>query len=272
MAIEVIDLKNEDVSSELLLKLRGDGWEKVYNYGHSKDNLRKPIVAANVRNDIRYLGFDDKSGEILAAMEKITEIANTGDVESRKDRQAYRNQLEKVYKKMAEKLKEKIGDRKGLIFPPKNGGIFVKEVYEKMGFENFYDYQMSRQHGENGELMVAVKEEKNNPKMEDFEVYVIADDCIASDVSADATLRKIKRYLEEREILIKDKEIIITVSAASVRGVESLIESNSELGYGKIEVIAATPVYEMSDNFYLIERRGDQVLQVVGDMGNWSKP
>ena len=65
--------------------------------------------------------------------------------------------------------------------------------------------------------------------------------------------------------------VIIAVSAATQKGLESLLSETTRVyfGFGNIEAIVAAPVYAMDEHYYLIHPDG---RYVVGDMGNYTRP
>jgi hypothetical protein len=268
------------IIKESFVKEGGIGsYHLVIDFGHSRDGLRKPVpqnerITANTRKDLVYLCFENSV--IAEKMALITQLANdpTKNYENQEDRQEYRNNLGIVYQVLAEEVRKRIGGQNALIFPPKNGGIFVKEVYEQAGFpygSSFFDYRMSRILGEDGRLMVGVKFGEKNPKITDARVFVFADDCLASDISAWGTLEYIKQELVKGNIFPSEARVIIAVAAATQRGLESLLSPQAKdyFGFGSLEAIAGIPVYQMTENFYLQHPDG---RYVVGDMGKWTRP
>jgi len=254
-------------------------YDEIFDFGHSRDCLREPVppnerITTNTRKDLVYLCFENPV--IVEKMALITQLANdpTKSYENQEDRQEYRKNLGVVYQVLAEKVRQRIGWQNALIFPPKNGGIFVKEVYEQAGFpygSSFFDYRMSRILGEDGRLMVGVKFGENNPMITDARVFVFADDCLASDISAWGTLEYIKQELARWHIFPSEARVIIAVAAATQRGLESLLspEAKNHFGFGSLETVAGIPVYQMTKNFYLQHPDG---RYVVGDMGKWTRP
>ena len=103
---------------------------------------------------------------------------------------------------------------------------------------------------------------------------MVIDDCLASDVSAWTTLDLMKRRYPSI------RNAIVAVSAATQRGVESLIDdwksmnSREWKGMG-LRIKAAVPVFAMNPHFYLMrtpeEGYPDDTFY-VGDMGRWAAP
>lgn len=267
---------------ESFVKEGGRGpYDWVMDFGHSRDDLRQVVpfterITDNRRADLVFLGFDEP--KILARMRDVRGLANdpARSPDNKTDRDEYKLHLEFVYRGLAREVWNRIGSEKALLFPPRNGGIFVKEVYQKCGFPDagFFDYRMSRILGTDDRLMVGMKLGENNPAISGFRTFVFADDCLASDISAWGTLEMIKQDLEKNGISPSETRIIVAVSAGTQRGLESLLslEARKYFGFGKIEAIAAKPVYRMTVNFYLQELEEEPVEYVVGDMGKWTKP
>lgn len=264
---------------ENFIKEGGVGpYDWVMDFGHSRENLRQVVplserITGNRRADLAFLGFDDP--KILMRMREIKRLANDPkrSFDRKTDREEYRLHLGFVYRELGRKVWDRVGSEKVLLFPPRNGGIYVREVYQKCGFpkENFFDYQMSRILGADGRLMVGIKLGENNPQIADFQTFVFADDCLASDISAWGTLEMIKEEMEKSQIPAFEARVIIAVSAGTQRGLESLLslETKKYFGFRRMEAIGARPVFQMTDNFYLQDLDGSYV---VGDMGKWTRP
>ena len=254
-------------------------YDAVWDFGTGKDRLRREVppserITSN-KDDIKYLCFEDPS--IRVNMAKITEIANDPgrSPDDPADRKKYREHLGEVYKKLAHEVKEKLRGEKALFFSPKNGGIYVQDVFTREGFppKDFYDYRMSRvlAKDEDGRehLNVSAQFASGNPRIGDYRTFVVADDCLASDISCYATLDLISSELRKKGTDPSEARAIISVSAATQRGLESLLSEKTKMkfGFGKIEAVAAMPVYKMTDKFYLQELDG---RFTVGDMGKWT--
>lgn len=130
---------------------------------------------------------------------------------------------------------------------------------------------MSRVQRNDGGLMVGATFGDNNPTIVKYKRFVFADDCLASDISAFATLELIKEKLARAKVPLSEAEILVTVSAATQRGLKSLLSQNTldHFGFGSIKAVVGTLVYQMDEHFYLQHPSG---RYVVGDMGNWTKP
>lgn len=264
---------------ESFVKEGGIGpYDWVMDFGHSRDGLRETVppeqrITKNTRKDLFFLGFNNP--RIAGRMREITRLAGdpTRSFDNKVVREEYRLHLEFVYRELARKVWDRIGSEKALFFPPKNGGIFVQEVYQKCGFpkDYFFDYKMSRILGDDGRLMVGARFGENNPKITDAQTFVFADDCLASDISACSTLEIIKVKLIKQGIFPSEAKVLIAVSAATQRGLESLLspQAKNHFGFRSLEAIAAIPAYQMTENFYLQHPDGSLV---VGDMGKWTRP
>jgi len=252
-------------------------FDRVIDFGSSRDSIREEVppenrITANLWPELTYLGFDIPI--VASRMRDICRLANDPNrsFNNPADREEYRSHLKIVYKELARSVAGRIDPQSALITPPKNGGIFVQEVYQEIGFpaENFLDYRMSRLLGKDGRLMVGVRLADKNPKISAFRNFVFADDCLASVISAWGTCEMIKEELE-KESALSEARVIIAVSAATQRGLTSLlsIESRRHFGFGRMEAVAAVPVYRLSEDYYLLEDNGNYT---VGDMGKWSLP
>lgn len=261
-------------------------YDTVMDFGTSRASLRGLVpqeerLTDNV-NNLTVLAFEQPL--VGQAMDMISLMANDHTKSSTvsDDRRDYRGHLARVYKAMAEEVIT-WGGKEGLIFPPLNGGRFVKDVFEgvfkgplkedstDLPVGNYFDYRMSRVQTRNGGLMVGTTVNKDNPQIADFRRFVFADDCLASDISAFGTLEMIKGELKAANVPISEAEVLITVSAATQRGVESLLspEARKHFGFGSIKLVAGILVYQMNDHFYLQHPDG---TYVVADMGEWTKP
>jgi hypothetical protein len=275
------DYLDRDANGQLWIKdtfvdtgARLGAYDYVFNFGTSESLLRglvpeKQRLTENI-DGLTVLGFKDLT--IKQAMNRISVLANEPDEDpdnpSDDKKKQYRDELEHVYDAMAKEALGWAGDDDVLVLTPKMGGVFVQEVFEKAGFppENFFDYRMSRVQRNDGGLMLGSTIAEKNPDITKFKKFVIADDCLASRISTLATIMLIKKKYEEAKLDFSEVEILITVSAASQRGAESLLsqETKDELGFGSIKIVTGTLVYQMNDHFYL--QNPDGTL-AVGDMG-----
>lgn len=266
----VIDKKHIDKGA------RVGPYDSIMDFGSSRNRL-KGIVPKEQRligsmGDVTILGFNDPL--IRQAMTEVSDLANDPERswKNSSDRKQYREKLRQVYEAMAGEVINLLGGNEALVFPPKNGGIFVQEVFQQVGFPSrgFFDYRMSRIHTNDHELMLGVALAENNPDIANYRRFVFADDCMASDISTFGTLEMIKEALIAKGVPLSEAEVIIAVSAMSQRGIESLLsqESLDYFGFGSIKVVAGVPVYKMNDNFYLLHPDG---RFVVGDMGHWTQ-
>ena len=252
-------------------------YDVVMDFGTSRAGLRG-LVPQEQRlsgdsDNLMVLGF--KQPLIREAMSTLTDLANdpSRSSENSDDRHAYRTALKRVYQEMAVEVDDWAGNKKALVFAPKNGGIFVQEVFEEMGFppSDFLNYRMSRVQKNDSGLIVGTTFGVNNPRITDYRKFVFADDCMASDISAFATMEIIKEALAKANVPLSEAEVLIAVSAATQRGLESLLSQSTKdyFGFGSIKAVAGMPVYKMDSHFYL-QHPDDRY--VVGDMGNWTQP
>ena len=251
-------------------------YEIVMDFGTSRAPRRDLVPEAQrLREDIdglTVLAFQEPT--IQQAMDTLSVLANDPNKSSDEptSRQEYRDKLALVYQAMARKVID-WGGRDALILAPKKGGIFVQDVFEDAGLpkEIFFDYRMSRVQRRDGGLMLGVTFGKDNPEISKFRKFVIADDCMASEISIFGSLELIKGKLEEAKIPLSEVEILITTSAATQRGLESLLsqETGDYFGFSSVRTVVGTLVYEMDDHFYLRHPDG---RFVVADMGDWTQP
>ena len=136
--------------------------------------------------------------------------------------------------------------------------------------EDIYDFHLSRI-PKDGNLLVGVGVGEENPSIANYRTFVVGDDCIATDVSAFTTMLMIREGLAKEKIPFSEVRVVIAVSAATQRGMESLTspETKEYFGFRSITAIAAVPVYSLNDHFYLTE---DDGRYTAGDMGDWTEP
>ena len=114
-------------------------YDWVVDFGYSRDGYRVSVplderIIANslCRPNMRFLGFTFP--KVRMAMRQITDLANTGSPRIPEDKEKYCRSLAKVYHALAEEVGEIVGKERALLLPPKNGGIFVAQEYQKYGF------------------------------------------------------------------------------------------------------------------------------------------
>ncbi len=253
-----------------------DSYDEIRDFDHTRDSLLEEVppeerIISN-RPDLEILELTN--AEIAAAMEGLTDLANDSgkSFDNSADRKQYRDFLKPVYTAVATRVREKVGREKVLYLPPKNGGIYVADVFMEKGVspEDIYDYRMSRILGKDGRLMVGVTFGRNNQQIADFRNFAFVDDCMASDISGHKTLEYVRGQLLVAHIDPKEAKVIIGVSVPSQRGLESILspETKAEFGFGSLEaVVARKPVPKMTPHFYL--QNADGRLS-VGDMGKWT--
>lgn len=257
----------------------GSKYQMIIDFGITRQTLRglipeKKRIHEN-RHDLIILSLHDEL--VTDIMANITTIANDPNKswKNSQDRREYRTALGSVYLEVAKTTKKLLDPEKPtLFFPPKNGGIYVEKMFRQVFTDPkkaFYDYQMSRIWTIDQGLMVGVNIGPNNPNIADFRQIVISDDCIASDVSAWGTMEMIKEETQKNNVLTNEVDVVIAVSAATQAGIESLLsdEAKEHFGFKSIRAVVATLAHQMNDHYYLQHPDG---RQVVGDMGNWTKP
>jgi hypothetical protein len=259
---------------------RTDGrYDTVIDFGDSMSQIRVPVPQAERlttnSDNLTVLAFEDPA--IRQAIEAITTLVNTDGRSSEfpEDRREYRQHLESVYAAMAKKTIEWAGGNKVLIYPPLNGGRFVKEVFAKAGFapgSRFLNYRMSRIRTNDGGLMVAITLAENNPDITDFKCHALADDCLASKISTFGTQLQIEDAFQAKNLSLANARLFVTFSVASQRGVESILspEGIKRFGFATTTAVVGDLSYSLTDNYYLLAADGKKPM--VEDMGNWTQP
>jgi hypothetical protein len=246
-------------------------FDEVFDFALSRDSLRSVVPVSDRITEnkpgLEYLSFSKP--EIKDNMQSLTMINKTSKPNDEKSRFAYQSFLSDVFGHISLRVKELVEGETPVFLPPLRGADLIRAYFRNNGFKidrsNTVDYELKRTKLEDGTFLVGANY-VNIPEG-DFTSAVILDDCIASDVSASASVHKIM------EKYPKIKKIIVAVSAASQRGLESLQQEFADSGI-ELYLIAATPVFEMNEDFYLLrtaEEGFDQGTQYVGDMGAWAE-
>jgi len=247
-------------------------FDVVFDYGRTREVLKAKVPTSEriTQNRLRleYLSFGDP--RMTLVMDRITNINSNNKPEDDVVRFNYQNNLYQVFRPITKRVKELI-QGETVFFPPLRGADLVRAFFQLEGFdintENTVDYELKRVLLEQGNLLVGETFNKTLPKKVKFQTAIVIDDCIASDVSMSATVQTI---LEKYPDI---KNIIIAVSAASQRGMESLQEESKNQNID-LHLIAAVPVFQMNDLFYLQRTKEEgysEGTQYVGDMGKWAK-
>lgn len=254
----------------------GGPYQVVTDFGHDLESLRGTVpsnrrIKVNSMPNVRFLGFEDT--EIVRNMSTLSHIANNGSPENSTDREAYREALGYVYKKLAIATIPRIIGKKTLILPPLNGGQYVRDVFREILEDqpirtDFFNYRLSRIITTEGNLMVGAVETGRNPKIAEYNSFWFADDCLASFASAWKTLKLIFDNLRRNKKDPAKCTVNMTVSAASQTGLEALLLDAQQFGFASINVVAALPIPSMNDHYYLLNPDGSLA---VGDMGELSR-
>lgn len=243
-------------------------YDAIYDFGWSREELRGEVPAAERisanTDSLKFVGLEKSDSDIDSLMRGITRTNEELDPANEQARFLYQSQLYEVYQLMKDYLTEHLGGERVVFFPPKNGGDLIRSFFQQMGViknpEDVVNFELKRILLEDGRLMVGVID--NYYPEGAYNTAVIIDDCLASDVSVVTTMDISKRYPSV-------EQTIVVVSAASQRGVEALLEEKN-----LTLLIAAVPVFAMSDNYYLLrtpEEGYPQETYFVGDMGKWAK-
>jgi uracil phosphoribosyltransferase len=207
-------------------------------------------------------------------MNKITALNSIEDPDVHV-RLAYQKTLSKIFRKLSEVLISQVDVNKSVFFPPLRGADLVSAFLQAEGVipnpSQIVNYELKRDYATDAKLPVVGIKDKNAYPEGKFESAIFIDDCLASDVSASASIDLIKSNYPKLE----NENIVIVVSAATQRGVEALIKE-----YPGIRIIVGTLVYSMNESFYLmrtpqeIDQAGmpyKEGIPFVGDMGAWAE-
>lgn len=263
--------------NEELFKVEKEGpFDYVMDFGNSRDWMRTKTrweleMRRNGKNKIiSCLSFEEPL--IEREMEVITNLVNNRSRSSERpsDRAEYRNHLRIVYWRLVSEVQKRIGLEEALILAPKPGGFLIKEAFKQNELQgDFFDYQSKRMQRSDGGLMVGIKIENNNPEIKNYNNFVLFFDCLASDVSAWASMELIKERFE-KDSLLKTR-VLVVAAAASQRCLEHLgsYETLNYFGFGNIEAVVAIPVYHRMDKNYNLFLEDGRM--VVGNMEEWTR-
>lgn len=247
-------------------------YDVVFDYGTTKHSLKAAVpMGDRIRRNIDITGMEFVglgNARVMASMHNITEI-NAQTIPSEEGaRYSYQQNLDRVFQPISDRVRTLVGVRQPLYFPPLRGADVVRAMFVNNGFEinegNMVDYELKRVLLKD-EIFLVGANFARIPKGR-FDTAVFIDDCLASDVSASATIHSIIERLPEV------KKVIVAVAAATQRGMESLRKEFKDSGLD-LHLIAGVPVFAMSDDYYMLRTPGEGYpagLQFVGDMGSWS--
>lgn len=247
----------------------------VIDFGRKLESLQTLVpktkrISAIIRCE-RVHCLSHKHPYIEQMMDSICRLANETNPSDPKARYMYRTGLASVYEVMANETQSVIRSKKVLVFAPKNGGIFLKDIFQKAGFQgDWFNYRMKRVMRPSGDLAVGLKTYNNNVQITDYQELIFADDCIASYVSTWGTFEYIKDRFKKAGISTKKIHMLIVTSVASQRSIEILVSKKTlnYFGFASIRAIIGIPAFCLSKKYYLLSPNGSLT---VGDMGNWTK-
>lgn len=243
-------------------------YDKVFDYGRTREHLRGEVpveerLISNGLPRVWYASFDYR--HVAEDMRELTNINRSGRSDNPIDRLHYQQRLELAYQPVMEEVRHAITGNP-VFLPPKNGGDLIRAFFMNREIirngQAVVDYELKRVLTESGLLVGQI--DKEFPEG-NFDTAVILDDCLATDVSASASIHEVKQRYPQVQ------RFIVTVSAATQRGVEALL---SEFSNEDLLVFAAIPVFKMDKQNYLrrtVHEGYPEEDYVVGDMGKWSK-
>lgn len=244
-------------------------FDAFYNFGLSRSPLTATVPQSErIRQDevgISFVSF--KYPEIAELMHQITRLNKFRLPEDSDARLLYQHYLYQVFEMMGPSVEKSI-EGNPVFFPPLNGGALIEAYFWNLGIISRPDqvakFELKRMHRKNGDLMVGVRDHAYPAG--NFSTGVVLDDCLASDVSASTSIDKMLGLYPSIE------NILVVISAATQKGVESLLE---EWKGHNVRVIAGVPVFSMNPDFYLMRTKEEGYPEntlYVGDMGKWAKP
>lgn len=262
-----------------LPSLVGKKFTSIWSDGVSRTPLQEPIPIEErvlpLPENVFVLSHS-QTDNIGIALQNITEInKNDGDkIKDPKVRVKYQKRLAEIYEPIGELLKTNLNMRKALWLPPDNGAALPFSIMQYFGVvkkpENKVVYEEKRDYLLDGKPVVGIIE-TSYPEG-DFETAIFLDDCLATDVSASASIDLIRELKKNKYPNIKN--IIVVVSVATLSGLRALAQK-----YSDVKIIAGAVVYAMNSKNYLV-RTTDELdiegnpytedIQVVGDMGGWA--
>ncbi len=268
-------------------------FKRVYTYGNPPHVSGEINVYKRWKQDRwshgSILEHDSLNGEaVKRALDANSDIVNDGlhSPEVDKDRLVYQQNLTEVYAPLTAKLVERLrklddAGKPYVIACPLNGGEYVAaalihcarqlDIPYEIPFECFPHFELKRVF--NGQLQVGA----TWGYLPDVEkpYIVVADDCISTNISADATLRFMyERYgYELPKPHVPDRgrkpESLVVVSAASQVGMGQIINTNNaEVWTGGIVVNVGNDkyLYQASE----VQKESQATHYYVGDMGRWT--
>lgn len=265
----------------------------VYTYGNPPHISGEILTAKQWKRDYwshgAILAHDSTiGGHINELLNANSDLVNDGEhsPENPQDRLEYQKNLSEVFAPLTQILVEQLRALDAIGKPyvigcPLNGGEYVAasliycarklpEPYN-IPFESFPHFELKRVF--NGQLHVGAcwgyTPDVTSPYI------IVADDCIATKISAETTLRFLyEQYgYQDPKAQVPDRnrksESLVVVAAASQVGMEQIIfEKNAKVLTGGL-------VINVGDDKYLYQARAAQKPEqathyYVGDMGHWT--
>ncbi len=246
-------------------------WDFGKNLASTRDVVPLQERFRENTENIIFLGLVDE--QIKNALEANTRLVNNHEAnpDNPEQRFAYQQNLAKVYRILVGKTLEFAGVD-AVLFPPKRGGELVAKFFEIYGdfpSEKIADYTLKRIVLNDGSILAGVRDINFWPAITTGITIIFADDCLASFISAYATLDWARQKTNKQPF-----RLAACVSTATQRGVEWLLRAASNFGYKEIKFIGGLPIFGMTEEYYLL-RLPDEGFSpgtyAVGDMGLWTR-
>ena len=263
------------IEEEIIAEGSAGPYDVLWDFGESLAGTRNVVppqerFRENTENVI-FLGLTDE--RIKNFLEANTRLVNKPEAnpDDPEQRFVYQQNLAEVYRILVGKTLGFAGTN-AVLFPPKRGGELVAKFFELYGnfpSEKIADYVLKRIVLKNGAILAGVREINFWPEIEPGTTIIFGDDCLASFISAAATLDLARRKTEEQPF-----RLAACVSTATQRGVEWLLRAAADFGYQEIRFFGGLPVFGMTEEYYLL-RLPDEGFPpntyAVGDMGLWTR-
>lgn len=263
------------IAEKLIAEGSAGPYDVLWDFGQSLAKTREVVpsgerIRQNTSNII-FLAFSDR--EVKEALEANTRLVNSlkANPDEAEQRFVYQQNLATVYQKLVPRALEFAG-RNAVLFPPKRGGELVAQFFKLYGRfppENIADYVLKRIVLRNEAILVGVRDVIHWPAIDSQSTIIFGDDCLASFISAYATLDLIRRRAKKQPTCF-----VACVSTATQKGVEWLIKAAADFGYQKVLFVGGLPVFGMTPEYYLLRLEDEGFppnTYAVGDMGLWTR-
>ena len=250
-------------------------YDCLWSFGHGLESARK-IVPPQERitqstEKLIFLGLADTG--LKKSLEKNTRLVN--EPEANPDdlqlRLAYQQNLAVVYQTIVPKVLE-LAIGKSVLFSPKRGGELIAQFFKLYGDfpeDRIVDYVLKRIVLNDGSILAGVRNFDFCPSIDSETTIIFGDDCLASYISAYATLSLIKNRACGQPM-----RLVTGVSTATQRGVKQLEIAAGHFGYSSFRFVGGLPVFGMTNEYYLLRLPDEGFSEntyAVGDMGLWTQ-